>query len=103
VSESTHNSGHHKSSNGQERIVTFDIMRYDSAKHPKPYSQKFEVPAPTGLTVLDGLHYIKENTDSSLSWRSSCRIGRNIPGTRLNCSRSSLPQGMTGYGWRLGL
>ncbi len=27
------------------------------------------------MTVLDGLHYIKENLDPSLAWRYSCRMG----------------------------
>jgi succinate dehydrogenase / fumarate reductase iron-sulfur subunit len=35
----------------------------------------FSVPVTKGLTVLDGLHYIKENLDSSLAWRYSCRMG----------------------------
>jgi len=28
-----------------------------------------------GMTVLDGLHYIKDNLDASLAWRYSCRMG----------------------------
>jgi succinate dehydrogenase / fumarate reductase iron-sulfur subunit len=28
-----------------------------------------------GMTVLDGLHYIKENLDATLAWRYSCRMG----------------------------
>ena len=28
-----------------------------------------------GMTVLDGLHYIKENLDPTLAWRYSCRMG----------------------------
>ena len=27
------------------------------------------------MTVLDGLHYIKENLDQTLAWRYSCRMG----------------------------
>jgi len=33
------------------------------------------VPVRDGMTVLDGLHYIKDNLDASLAWRYSCRMG----------------------------
>jgi succinate dehydrogenase / fumarate reductase iron-sulfur subunit len=35
----------------------------------------YKVPVHEGMTVLDGLHYIKENLDPSLAWRYSCRMG----------------------------
>jgi succinate dehydrogenase / fumarate reductase iron-sulfur subunit len=55
--------------------VTFEVLRYNPETDDKPHMQTFEVPAPKGMTVLDGLLWIKENLDPSLSWRSSCRMG----------------------------
>jgi succinate dehydrogenase / fumarate reductase iron-sulfur subunit len=37
--------------------------------------QTFSVPFKHGMPVLDGLLYIKENMDSSLAFRTSCRMG----------------------------
>lgn len=37
--------------------------------------QQFSVPVTKGMTVLDGLTWIKEHEDRTLSWRSSCRMG----------------------------
>ncbi|HOT96612.1 MAG TPA: succinate dehydrogenase iron-sulfur subunit [bacterium] len=55
--------------------VTFEVLRYTPGADAKPRMQSYEVPAPKGLTVLDGLLWIKENLDPTLSWRSSCRMG----------------------------
>jgi succinate dehydrogenase / fumarate reductase iron-sulfur subunit len=57
------------------KTVTFHILRYDPNRDAKPYIQDFQVPVRRGMTVLDGLVYIKENLDGSLAWRSSCRMG----------------------------
>lgn len=53
-------------------MVEFKIRRYDGKKS---YWQSFEVPAKRGMTVLEALYYIKENYDSSLAFRASCRMG----------------------------
>ncbi|HNW59864.1 MAG TPA: succinate dehydrogenase iron-sulfur subunit [bacterium] len=55
--------------------VTYEVLRYTPGVDAKPRMQSYEVPAPKGLTVLDGLLWIKENLDPTLSWRSSCRMG----------------------------
>ena len=57
------------------KTVLFEILRYDPEKDKEPRMQTFEVPLTKGLTVLDGLIWIKENLDGTLSWRSSCRMG----------------------------
>jgi len=36
--------------------------------------EEFVVPVTRGMTVLDGLFYVKENLDSTLAFRSSCRM-----------------------------
>uniref|UniRef100_A0A7C3M8E3 succinate dehydrogenase n=1 Tax=Archaeoglobus fulgidus TaxID=2234 RepID=A0A7C3M8E3_ARCFL len=53
-------------------MVEFKIRRYDGEKS---YWQSFEIPAKRGMTVLEALYYIKENYDSSLAFRASCRMG----------------------------
>jgi len=57
------------------KIVTFKIWRYDPDRDRKPDLKAYSVPVLKGMTVLDGLLYIKEELDSSLSWRASCRMG----------------------------
>lgn len=57
------------------RDVVFRIRRFRPETDEKPYYEDFTVPVPEGMVVLDGLWWIKENLDASLSWRSSCRMG----------------------------
>ena len=47
--------------------ITFRIQRYDPEKDSAPHLQEFIVPSSRGMTVLDGLIYIKENLDSTLT------------------------------------
>jgi len=56
--------------------VTFKVQRYNPERNgDAPHLQEFTVPAAPGTTVLDGLIYIKENLDSTLAFRTSCRMG----------------------------
>ena len=57
------------------RNVVFRIRRYDPENDVTPCYQDYTVPVPPSMVVLEGLWYIKENLDSSLAWRSSCRMG----------------------------
>lgn len=57
----------------EPEIVVFKVRRYRG--EGQPYMADYEVPLTKGLTVLDGLIYIKENLDNSLSYRMSCRMG----------------------------
>jgi succinate dehydrogenase / fumarate reductase iron-sulfur subunit len=57
------------------RDIIFHVRRYTPEKDEKPYIQRYTVPVIPGMTVLEGLHYIKENLDRSLAWRYSCRMG----------------------------
>ncbi len=63
-----------KRAGGSEK-VTFKVLRYDPEKNGKPVYQSFAVPAPKGMTVLDGLIWIKNSLDGSLAYRASCRMG----------------------------
>ena len=55
--------------------VTFKVQRYNPEQDGALYLQEFTVPVGKGMTVLDGLIYIKENLDSTLAFRTSCRMG----------------------------
>lgn len=57
------------------KIANFEVLRFDPAKDRAPYMQQYAVPVTKGMTVLDGLTWIKEHEDRTLSWRSSCRMG----------------------------
>jgi len=58
----------------QNAKVTFRIQRYDPEKEQRPHIREYTVPTKRGMTILDGLIYIKENLDSTLAFRTSCRM-----------------------------
>jgi succinate dehydrogenase / fumarate reductase iron-sulfur subunit len=60
---------------GKTRQINFHITRYNPESDGAPYVKTYQVPVCEGMTVLDGLHHIKENLDPSLVWRYSCRMG----------------------------
>jgi len=55
--------------------IVFEILRYDPDKDTAPAMKKYTVPVTKGMTVLDGLLWLKENVDATLSYRMSCRMG----------------------------
>jgi len=55
--------------------VTFRIQRYNPEQGGAPRLEEFVVPTSRGMTVLDGLIYVKEDLDSTLAFRASCRMG----------------------------
>lgn len=57
------------------REITFHVTRYNPETDRAPYVRTYTVPVREGMTVLDGLHYIKDNLDPTLAWRYSCRMG----------------------------
>ena len=59
----------------ETKDITFKVQRYNPENGSHPRVQEFTVPASHGMTVLDGLIYIKENLDSTLAFRTSCRMG----------------------------
>lgn len=58
-----------------DKMINFRVQRYIADKDPDTFFQEYDVPVKKGLTVLDALLWIKENLDSSLSIRYSCRMG----------------------------
>ena len=61
-------------SEGSTEQVIFKIQRYDPEQDGTLHFHEFTVPSSRGMTVLEGLLYIKENLDSSLAFRASCRM-----------------------------
>ncbi len=59
----------------KETDITFHLRRYNPDVDNKPHWQKFKVHVEPGMTVLDGLHQIKETQDPTLAVRYSCRMG----------------------------
>ena len=57
-----------------EKIVEFKILRFDP-QTKRRYFSTYNVPIRTGNTLLDGLMYIKDNLDETLTFRHSCRFG----------------------------
>lgn len=59
---------------GDSKEIVFKVQRYNPEKDVRPYFDRFVVPISRGMTVLDALLYIKENLDSTLAFRTSCRM-----------------------------
>jgi len=59
---------------GKEKIVEFKIQRFDPEAN-RHYTSTYKVPVYKGTTVLEGLQYIKDNLDETLTFRHSCRMG----------------------------
>jgi succinate dehydrogenase / fumarate reductase, iron-sulfur subunit len=55
--------------------VVFRIRRFDPTTDAEPHWEDYRFPCPPGMTVLEGLKYIKEKLSPTLAWRSSCRMG----------------------------
>lgn len=53
--------------------VVFRIQRYNKEKGT--WWDEYKIPVYKGMTILDGLIYIKENLDGTLTFRASCRMG----------------------------
>lgn len=59
----------------QTETITMRVSRYTPEPGESPEFHDYEVPLSDEWTVLDGLNYIKNTTDSTLSYRWSCRMG----------------------------
>ncbi len=55
--------------------ITLQVARYLPEKQSEPTFDEYEVPCPKDWVVLDGLNYIKDRIDGTLSYRWSCRMG----------------------------
>jgi fumarate reductase iron-sulfur subunit len=55
--------------------ITLQVARYRPEAEAEPTFQEYEVPCPNDWVVLDGLNYVKDQLDGTLSYRWSCRMG----------------------------
>jgi fumarate reductase iron-sulfur subunit len=55
--------------------ITLQVARYRPEEEAKPTFQEYEVPCHKDWVVLDGLNYVKDQLDGTLSFRWSCRMG----------------------------
>jgi fumarate reductase iron-sulfur subunit len=58
-----------------QETITLRVTRYDPELDDEPRTQDYEVPLRDDWVVLDGLNYIKDRLDGTLSYRWSCRMG----------------------------
>lgn len=54
--------------------ITLEVQRYRPDTDATPYLQEFEVPWGQDTSVLDALTWVKDNLDSTLSFRWSCQM-----------------------------
>jgi len=55
--------------------ITLRVARYRPETDCEVTFQDYEVPCPKDWVVLDGLNYVKDRVDGTLSYRWSCRMG----------------------------
>jgi fumarate reductase iron-sulfur subunit len=55
--------------------ITLRVARYRPDRETRPTMQNYEIPVHKEWAVLDGLNYIKDQLDGTLSYRWSCRMG----------------------------
>jgi fumarate reductase iron-sulfur subunit len=55
--------------------ITLQVARYRPEEEAAPTFQEYDVPCPKDWVVLDGLNYVKDRLDGTLSYRWSCRMG----------------------------
>ena len=63
-----------ESVSGVERIIEIEVLRYRPEQEQAPVSQSYRVPFTEDMSVLQGLQYIKDHIDGTLSFRWSCRM-----------------------------
>ena len=57
-----------------KRTIEIEVLRYNPETDSEPHFQTFEVPFSDDTSVLQGLQYIKDHLDGSLTFRWSCRM-----------------------------
>jgi len=77
----------------EPRTIEMEVLRYHPERDFEPHFQSYRVPFTHDMSVLQGLQYIKDHLDGSLTFRWSCRMsvcgscGHMVNGVpRLSCS-----------------
>ena len=55
--------------------IKLQVARYRPEQESESVFEQYEVPCPSDWVVLDGLNYVKDQLDGTLSYRWSCRMG----------------------------
>src|SRR5436190_3905066 len=58
-----------------QQTITLEVFRYLPDQEEEPRFQSYEIPFQQDSVVLDGLNYVKDYLDGTLSYRYSCRMG----------------------------
>ena len=58
----------------ETRSIAIEVLRYQPLEDARPYLQSWTIPFTDDMSVLQGLQYIKDNLDGSLTFRWSCRM-----------------------------
>ena len=58
----------------ENRTITIECMRYNPETDSEPRFQSYDVPFTDDMSVLQGLQYIKDHLDGTLTFRWSCRM-----------------------------
>lgn len=58
----------------QDMKIDIEVLRYRPEQEQEPVWQNYQVPFTEDMSVLQGLQYIKDYLDGSLSFRWSCRM-----------------------------
>ena len=56
------------------QTIEIEVLRYRPQQDIKPVSQSYTIPFTDDMSVLQGLQYIKDYVDGTLSFRWSCRM-----------------------------
>ena len=57
-----------------EKIIEIEVLRYRPEQDQEPVLQTYQVPFTDDMSVLQGLQYIKDYLDGTVSFRWSCRM-----------------------------
>ena len=58
----------------ETKTIEIEVLRYRPEQDKEPFWQSFKVPFTDDWSVLQGLQYIKDDLDPTLSFRWSCRM-----------------------------
>ncbi len=88
----------------KDPMIKIEVLRYRPEQDSEPFIQTYQVPYRADMSVLEALTYIKDELDSTLSYRWSCRMavcgscGMMVNGVpKLGCKtfmRDYFPNGM---------
>ena len=58
----------------QDKAIEIEVLRYRPEQDADPFTQTYHVSYTDDMSVLQGLQYIKDDLDGTLSFRWSCRM-----------------------------